>query len=227
VGTYKVLDSSVDSRFIDTRNRPVLAQVFEDNLSGEQFIVAVNHLKSKGSACTDDPDTGDGQGNCNQTRLAAAQAMVGWLADPTVFGDVEKVLIIGDLNSYDKEDPIDAIKLGTDDLAGTSDDYLDMIHEKQGDEAYGYVYDGQTGYLDYALANLAMAEIILDVNFWHINADEPDIIDYDNSFKHPDQADLLYRSDFYRSSDHDPVIITLKTTALAEVFYNFLPIIFR
>jgi len=227
VGDYKILDSSVDSRFKDTANRPVLAQVFEDNLSGEQFIVAVNHLKSKGSVCTDDPDTGDGQGNCNQTRLKAALSMVDWLADATVFGGVEKVLIIGDLNSYDKEDPIDAIKLGTDDLAGTSDDYLDMIREKQGDEAYGYVYDGQTGYLDYALANLAMAEIILDVNFWHINADEPDIIDYDNSFKPPAQAELLYRSDFYRSSDHDPVIITLKTTALAEVFYNFLPIIFR
>ncbi|NLA39853.1 MAG: ExeM/NucH family extracellular endonuclease, partial [Smithella sp.] len=96
VGDYKVLNSSVDSRFIDTANRPVLAQVFEDNVSGEQFVVAVNHLKSKGSACDGDPDTGDGQGNCNQTRLAAAQAMVDWLADSEVFGDVEKVLIIGD-----------------------------------------------------------------------------------------------------------------------------------
>ena len=209
VDTYKVLDSSVDSRFIDTRNRPVLAQIFEDNLSGEQFIVAVNHLKSKGSACTDDPDLDDGQGNCNLTRLAAAQAMVDWLADPAVFGDVEKVLIIGDLNSYDKEDPIDAIKRGADELDGTNDDFLDMIHEKQGDEAYGYVYDGQTGYLDYALANLAMREIILDVNFWHINADEPDIIDYDNSFKPAEQAALLYAPDLYRSSDHDPVIVTL------------------
>lgn len=209
VDTYKVLDSSVDSRFIDTRNRPVLAQIFEDNLSGEQFIVAVNHLKSKGSACDGDSDTGDGQGNCNLTRLAAAQAMVDWLADPAVFGDVEKVLIIGDLNSYDKEDPINAIKRGADDLDGTNDDFLDMIHEKQGDEAYGYVYDGQTGYLDYALANLAMADIILDVNFWHINADEPDIIDYDNSFKPAEQAALLYAPDLYRSSDHDPVIVTL------------------
>ena len=35
-----------------------------------RFTVAVNHFKSKGSACNDvgDPDTGDGQGNCNLTR---------------------------------------------------------------------------------------------------------------------------------------------------------------
>lgn len=218
VGDYQVLDSSVDARFIDTANRPVLAQVFEDNISGEQFVVAVNHLKSKGSACDGDGDTGDGQGNCNQTRVAAAQAMVDWLADPEVFGDVEKFLIIGDLNSYDKEDPIDSIKRGADDTAGTDDDFLDMIYEKQGDSAYGYVFDGQTGYLDHALANQALAAFIVDANLWHINADEPDIIDYDNSYKSPEQAALLYAPDAYRSSDHDPVIVTLTFEEVPEFF---------
>jgi predicted extracellular nuclease len=208
VGDYQILDSSVDARFIDTANRPVLAQVFMDNETGVEFVVAVNHLKSKGSACVGDPDLGDGQGNCNLTRKAAAEALVDWLANPTYFPDVEKALIIGDLNSYDKEDPIDAIKLGADDTAGTTDDYLDMIFEKRGEYAYGYVYDGQTGYLDHALASQALAENIVDVNIWHINADEPDLIDYDTSFKLPAQ-DALYAPDAYRSSDHDPVIITL------------------
>ena len=214
VGDYLILDSSIDPRFIDDANRPVLAQVFMDNETGVKFVVAVNHLKSKGSACTGDPDLGDGQGNCNLTRLAAAQALVDWLANPTYFPDVEKALIIGDLNSYDKEDPIDAIKLGADDVADTADDYLDMIFEKQGDDAYGYVFDGQTGYLDHALANQALAENIVDVNFWHINADEPDLIDYDTSFKAPAQ-DALYAPDAYRSSDHDPVIVTLSFAPLS------------
>ena len=212
VGDYQILNSSVDPRFIDTLNRPVLAQVFMDNETGDEFVVAVNHLKSKGSACTGDPDTGDGQGNCNLTRKAAAQALVDWLANLAYFPDVEKTLIIGDLNSYDKEDPIDMIKLGSDDTANTADDYLDMIFEKRGEYAYGYVFDGQTGYLDHALANPAMAESIVDVNFWHINADEPDLIDYDMSFKAPAQ-DALYAPDAYRSSDHDPVIITLDMNA--------------
>ncbi len=222
VGGYKLLTSAVDARFIDTANRPALAQVFEDNQTGVQFVVAVNHLKSKGSACTGDPDLGDGQGNCNLTRTAAAQALVDWLANPTYFPDVEKALIIGDLNSYDKEDPIDAIKLGTDDTADTADDYLDMIFEKRGEYAYGYVFDGQTGYLDHALANLAMAENIVDVNFWHINADEPDLIDYDTSFKLPAQ-DALYAPDAYRSSDHDPVIITFSFSGDFFVTQDFGP----
>ncbi|HHW84574.1 MAG TPA: ExeM/NucH family extracellular endonuclease, partial [Actinomycetales bacterium] len=216
VGDYHILDSSVDSRFIDTKNRPVIAQVFEDNETGEQFVVAVNHLKSKGSCPEpgDDyydemKDIGDGQSCWSPIRLAAAEAMVEWLANPTYFPDVEKKLIIGDLNSYDKEDPIDAIKLGSDDTADTEDDYLDLIFELRGDDAYGYVFDGQTGYLDHALANLAMAENIVDVNFWHINADEPDMIDYDMSFKE-DAQDDLYAPDAYRSSDHDPVIVALE-----------------
>ena len=52
----------------------MLAQTFEEIATGARFTVAVNHLKSKGSACADigDPDAGDGQGNCNLTRTAAA-----------------------------------------------------------------------------------------------------------------------------------------------------------
>ena len=59
----------------------------------------VNHLKSKGSNCNDvsDPDTGDGQGNCNLTRTNAAAALVRSLAsDPTGAGDPD-VLLIGDM----------------------------------------------------------------------------------------------------------------------------------
>jgi predicted extracellular nuclease len=81
-GTPAILDSSIDSRFIDTRNRPTLAVSFQDRQTKQRFTVAVNHLKSKGSSCSDigDPDTGDGQGNCNLTRKAAAEALVDWLA---------------------------------------------------------------------------------------------------------------------------------------------------
>src|SRR5215210_1315872 len=97
VGDFAVLDSSVDLRFIDTRNRPALAQTFERVGNGERLTVAVNHLKSKGSACAGDPDTGDGSGNCNVTRTMAAQALADWLAsDPTGSGDPDR-LIIGDL----------------------------------------------------------------------------------------------------------------------------------
>ncbi|MEJ2208981.1 MAG: ExeM/NucH family extracellular endonuclease, partial [Anaerolineae bacterium] len=204
VGSYAILDSSVDPTFLDTKNRPVLAQSFQDNTTGGIFTVAVNHLKSKGSDCNDvgDPDTGDGSGNCNLTRTAAAQALVAWLAtDPTGSGDSD-ALIIGDLNSYDKEDPIDAL------LAGG---FTDLIYNFLGEFAYSYVFDGQLGYLDHALANASLFSQVTGVTVWHINADEPDLIDYDMTYK-KDAQDALYAPDAYRASDHDPVIVGLNLT---------------
>jgi predicted extracellular nuclease len=211
VGSYAILDSSVDSRFLDTKNRPALAQTFYDRFTGGNFTVVVNHLKSKGSACDDvgDPDLGDGAGNCNVTRMLAAQALVDWLAtDPTGSGDPD-FLIIGDLNSYDKEDPIDAILAGTDDVLGSGDDYTDLLYNFIGENAYSYVFDSQLGYLDHGLANSTLLSQVTGATVWHINADEPDIIDYDMSFKQ-DAQDALWEPTAYRSSDHDPVVVGLQ-----------------
>ncbi len=207
VGDYAILDSSVDPRFIENANRPVLAQSFKDT-NGGIFTVAVNHLKSKGSECKNDPDLFDGAGNCNLTREAAAQALVDWLDTvPTGSGDKD-VMIIGDLNSYDKEDPIDAIIAGPDDILGTFDDYVDMTFLNEGEHAYSYVFDGQIGYLDYAMT-ATLADQVTGTTTWHINADEPDLIDYEMTFKE-DAQDAIYAPDFYRYSDHDPVIIGLE-----------------
>ena len=220
LGNFSILDSSVDPRFDDSKNRPALAQSFIDNTTGGIVTVAVNHLKSKGSACDDvgDPDLGDGSGNCNLTRKAAAEALVDWLAtDPTSSGS-GNYLIIGDLNSYDKEDPIDAILAGADDTPSTADDYTDLIFKYQGENAYSYVFDGQIGYLDHALASSSLTPKTTGTTIWHINADEPDLIDYDMTFKLPAQ-DALYAPDVYRASDHDPVIIGLDVCdAIAPVF---------
>jgi hypothetical protein len=210
VGAFKVLTSAVDPRFDDTKNRPVLAQTFDEVATGARFTVVVNHLKSKGSDCddVDDPDTGDGQGNCNLTRTWAAQALVDWLAtDPTGSGDPD-FLILGDFNSYAQEDPVYAIMAGPDDIAGTGDDYTNLIQKFQGLYAYSYVFDSQAGYLDHALASRGIAGQVSGTTNWHINADEPDVLDYDTSFKPPEQ-DVLYEPNGFRSSDHDPVIVGL------------------
>jgi predicted extracellular nuclease len=209
IGEYALLDATVDSRFNDDKNRPVLAQTFLDNASGGVFTVAVNHLKSKGSPCDDvgDPDTGDGSGNCNLTRKAAAEALVDWLAsDPTGSSDGD-FMIIGDLNSYDKEDPIDVL------LAGG---YADLLFNYGGESAYSYVFDGQLGYLDYGMANQDLLPEVTSATAWHINSDEPDIIDYDMTFKQ-DAQDALYEPNAYRASDHDPVIVGLELTTEAEI----------
>jgi predicted extracellular nuclease len=181
------------------RNRAALAQAFEDPVSGGRFVVSVNHLKSKGSAC-DDPDEGDGQGNCNIVRTNAAVELTAWLAsDPTGTGDPD-ALIIGDLNSYAMEDPIAAIQQGG---------YTNLIWDSLGDAAYSYVFDGQWGYLDHALATDSLAPQVTDVAEWHINGDEPSVLDYNTNYKSAGQLGSLYAPDEFRISDHDPVIVGL------------------
>lgn len=211
VGDDAVLDTEafLDPNGIgEAQNRPAQAQTFREKKTGELFTVVVNHLKSKGSGCgpgDDDPV----QGNCNLTRTLAAQVLVDWLAtDPTGSGDPDH-LIIGDLNSYDKEDPIDALIAGSDDTPGTGDDFADLLLAFEGEAAYTYLFDGQLGYLDYALASQSMQGQVTGATAWHVNADEPDIIDYDTSFK-MDAQDALYAPDQYRSSDHDAVIVGLR-----------------
>jgi predicted extracellular nuclease len=214
VGDFKLLTSAVDPRFIDTKSRPALAQTFRENATGERFTVVVNHLKSKGSACGDigDADLGDGQGNCSQTRRAAAEALVDWLAtDPTGSGDPD-FLIVGDLNSYAKEDTITEIKQGADDVAGSADDWTNLIESYIGTYAYSYVFDGMAGYLDHALGNATLTPQVTGAAEWHINADEPDVLDYDTSFKPPAQ-EALYEPNQYRTSDHDPVLVGLELNA--------------
>ncbi len=210
VGDFAVLDSTVDPRFDTSFNRPALAQTFEEKATGARFTVVVNHLKSKGSDCNavGDPDIGDGQGNCNLTRLAAAEALVDWIAtDPTDSGDRD-YLIVGDLNSYAMEDPIDAILAGADDEADTIDDFTNLVAEFGGPYAYSYVFDGQAGYLDHALSSATLTPQVTGVTEWHINADEPDLLDYDTSFKPPAQ-EAIYEPNVYRASDHDPVVVGL------------------
>jgi len=201
VGTTAALNSTafVNGGDSGPRNRPALAQAFQELSSGERFIVVVNHLKSKGSACAA-PDAGDGQGNCNVVRTNAANTMTAWLVgNPTNTGDPD-ILIMGDLNAYAKEDPITAIK-----NAG----YVNLPETLIGAAAYSYAFDGQWGYLDHALATTSLAGQVAGAAAWHINADEPSVLDYNTEFKTPGQITSLYANDQFRSTDHDPVIIGL------------------
>lgn len=200
-GPFAVLDSSVDAQFNDDKNRPVLAQSFEETSNGVVFTVAVNHLKSKGSPCDDvgDPNAGDGQGNCNGVRTAAAGALVSWLAtDPTGSASSD-FLIIGDLNSYAQEDPVTTIE-----AAGYFDLIEAFLGAGFGDGAYSFNFSGQSGYLDHALSSPSLTVSVTGADIWHINADEPRALDY-NDFNQP----ALFSPDEFRSSDHDPVVVGL------------------
>lgn len=198
LGAFAILDADVDARFDDNRNRPALAQTFGVESTGAALTVAVNHLKSKGSACDADadPNLGDGQGNCNRARTSAAAAIAAWLAtDPTGSNDPD-FLVIGDLNAYVREDPLVALQhAGFTNLLDTDGN------------PYSFVFDAQAGALDHALASPSLLSQVVATIEWHINADEPALLDY-NLENGRDPA-LFNPASPYRSSDHDPLIIGL------------------
>ena len=215
-GGHELLDSSDDVRFDSSVQRPSLAQSFIDLASGESFTAVVNHFKSKGSVVNGENAIGDGQGNNNPTRTNAAEALVDWLAsDPTGTGDTN-FMILGDLNAYAMEDPIMAVLEGADDVAGTGDDFTDLIQNFVGATASSYVFDGQTGTLDYALANAALLANITGATNWTINSDEADALDYNLDFGR--DGTLFDGSEPFRSSDHDPILVGLAFEANVEVF---------
>lgn len=179
------------------RNRPSLAQAFEEFATGARFVVSVNHLKSKGSAC-DAADAGDGQGNCNAVRTIAANLLTAWLAtDPTGTGDPD-VLILGDLNAYSMEAPVRAI---------VDAQYTNLVPEFGSGSSY--VFDGQWGSLDHALASASLRSQVGAAQDWYINADEPAVLDYNTEFKSPAQVTSYYAPDRFRMSDHNPLLVDL------------------
>lgn len=199
VGTTAILDTVAFVNGGDSapRNRVSVMQAFEDNATSAVFLVDVNHLKSKGSAC-EDPDLGDGQGNCNIVRLNAVYELVSWFAtDPTGTADPD-IIMLGDLNSYAKEDPIKALE-----EAG----FINSAHAFLGDAAYSYVFNENVGGLDYAMESPSFYSQTSSVQEWHINADEPIVLDYNTNFISAGQIISLYSPGYYRMSDHDPVVV--------------------
>lgn len=149
-------------------------------------------------------DQGNGQGFWNQVRADAAGELTAHLdagyADALAALGITDAdyLLMGDFNAYAEEDPVQAVRDG----AG----YTDLIDQFLGqDEAYSYVFDGQRGTLDQALATGSLADQVTGLTEWHINADEPDLLNYDQDFNDPG----FFSADSFAASDHDPVIVGL------------------
>jgi predicted extracellular nuclease len=187
-------------------NRPPMAQTFVA-ANGAKFSLVVNHLKSKGSCPSGsgpDADKGDSQSCWNATRIQQAQRLVNTFVPQVAAaaGD-PKVLLIGDFNSYGYEDPIAAI---------TATGYVNQLERfvrGGGAMPYSFVFNGEAGYLDHALASAALSPQVVDAAEWHNNADEPTVVDYNTDGKPEDK----FTSAPYRASDHDPVVISLNLQA--------------
>lgn len=193
-------------------NRPPLAQTFgliNGGANSEKFTLVVNHFKSKSSCpaagAPDAPgnvDSGDGQGCWNAQRLQQSQALRSFVALLQTRSGSNDVLIIGDLNAYAQEDPIHDL---------TSSGFVDQIGRFNA-FGYSYVFDGDAGRLDHAISTASLSPKVNKAIEWHINTDEPSVLDYNLEFKQPACAACApdaYTASPYRASDHDPVVVGL------------------
>ncbi|MEO7433176.1 MAG: ExeM/NucH family extracellular endonuclease [Dokdonella sp.] len=226
--------SPVGSPLVDLdpiHNRPPTAQTYDvvdaaNSASGQRFTVVANHFKSKGSCPTSGPDAdqNDGQGCWAQTRTQQSTRLLTWINDTVIpaAGDPD-VLLLGDFNSYAHETPVTTLE------AGGYSDLETLLH---GTDAYSYVFSGELGHLDYAFASESLVSQITGADAWHINADETDLLDYNDEIRDagestfeekPDGSALVPpRTVFqplspYRASDHDPVVVGLFGTTSSDV----------
>jgi hypothetical protein len=207
VGSSSVLtgDSGAGQPFSIAREP--LAQGFKKAgaTDADAFLVVANHWKSK----TDDSDPlypGDAedtsspavdQGAFNATRTREASDTLAFAGQAAASLGTNRVFIVGDLNSYTDEDPLQTLyQAGYTDL-GSTDDPSEAT----------YSFDGLAGSLDHVLASPAALSMVTGADVWQINAQES--VGYAYSRYNYNVTQLFNGSDPFAASDHDPVVVGL------------------
>jgi len=165
-------------------SRPPLFQRFNYGGSSE-FTLSVNHFKSKNprGAKGLNEDQKDGQAAYNFKRKQQAEVLIELVDSLYEYDDL---LMLGDFNAYTNEDPIQLLESNN----------LKRLEVSK----YSYVYKGRKGNLDHAFVSKDFERDIQEIKVWDINASFPNWIDYRHE---------LADSNYYRSSDHNPILIGL------------------
>lgn len=224
-----------DGSFKRAYQRDAFTATFKVKGAKKPVIVSTNHFKSKGSTCWEDeqgdqPNDPDLQGSCERFRVSAAYHLAETLGSMKGYK-----IIMGDLNSYGLEDPMlvltnrkEAPKgyethaardtyIGGDETDGKplhgengalikkSYGYIDIV-ESVKPHSYSYSFNDTVGTLDYVLVDKQLGKFVIDAQVWPINAVESTLFEYSDKYS----GELPKYSDAYRSSDHDPAIVTFK-----------------
>lgn len=127
-------------------NARMRIQAFKENATNELFVLSMNHLKAKSSG-SDDGES---------IRIQNASNLISKL---NYVSSDDDILIMGDLNAYTEETPIqNLIKAGYEEQLVRFDP-----------NAYTYNYYGEKGILDHAMANSTMADQVTGAYAYHIN----------------------------------------------------------
>lgn len=179
----------------------------------------------------DDVKNEDYQGSCENFRVAGAQHLGEEMKKEG--GDQ---VIVGDMNAYGHEDPMLLLTENKDKkeikAAGytlingvpqygpngkvltESFGYINAVELKDAENnkaGWSYSYNDEIGSLDHILITPSLKSHLIDAGDWHINAAESTLYDYQNKYKplDSDGVSTFYDDTAYRSSDHDPAIMTL------------------
>ncbi|WP_250000158.1 ExeM/NucH family extracellular endonuclease [Actinoplanes sp. M2I2] len=203
--TPKGAARSVNDESVWANAREPIAQTF--TAGSATFTVVANHLKSKSASVEptgDNVDTGDGQGAYNGDRKRQAAALATFVQQLKTSSGSDEVLLLGDFNAYSREDPIQVLAdAGYTNVADAGD--------------ASYVFGGESGSLDHALASAPLASRVTGVDVWNINSVESFAYEYDGYAP-------FYDDGPYRASDHDPVVVGLSTKATGPVDLQLLSI---
>ena len=207
VGSSTVLtgDSGAGQPFSVAREP--LAQGFKKAgaTDADSFLVVANHWKSK-TADSDPLYPGDAedtsspavdQGPFNETRVHEAQDTLAFATQAAASLDTNRIFIMGDLNSYTQEDPLQTLY-----QAG----YTDLGSKFDPSEAT-YSFDGLAGSLDHVMASPAALAMVTGADVWQINAQES--VGYAYSRYNYNVTQLFNGGDPFAASDHDPVVVGL------------------
>ena len=167
---------------------------FMHNISSEIFSIISCKLSERNCAGATgaNEDQEDGQDCFNDRRKQQVENILLSVTELQDSISDNDVLILGDMAAYIQEDPLDMFR---------ANGFFDMIASNY----YTSGQDGEWGARNQILANSGMVSQVQDGDVWHINADEPFVIGYNEDFPNQD----LYQVDPYRSSDHDPVFVGL------------------
>ncbi|MDO5617990.1 ExeM/NucH family extracellular endonuclease [Kocuria sp.] len=199
VGESAILDDQVNF----SNAREPLAQTFRPagGDATDDFVVVVNHFKSKGSGASatgDNVDTGQGAWNGDRTRQS--QAMLAFAQEFADSAGTDRVFLVGDFNSYTFEDPMQVLY---------NSGFVNIAPEGQ----YSYAFDGMAGSLDHVVASPAAAAAVTGSDVWEINANESIGMEYSRQNYN---VVNLFAPDQFRASDHNPALVGFSTSNSAE-----------
>ena len=193
--------------------REPLAQGFKkaNAPDSDDFLVVANHWKSKGADSSglypgDAEDTSSpavDQGGFNATRVHEAQDTVAFANQVAATLGTDRIFLLGDLNSYTHEDPMEVLY---------QDGYTDLGSSFDPSERT-YSYNGLQGSIDHVLANAAALKMVTGADVWQINAQESVAFNY--SRYNYNATQLFDGTEPFAASDHNPVVVGLTLPAPA------------